>query len=367
MQESQEIDALVVGAGVIGLAVAARLAAAGREVLVAEAEDGVGRHASSRNSEVLHAGFYYEPGSAKARHCRVGKALLVERARRLGIPHSLCGKLVVAVSDEEVPRLEALLGRGRENGVPGLELIDAAAVRALEPEIRAVAAMHSHGTGIIDSHAVMTSFVAEIERSGGVLVFRSPIDAVDVVGGRIEVRVGGHEPALLRPRILVNAAGFGAPALWPLCDSDARPEIRLVRGHYLEYGAPSPIRRLVYPLPEKDGLGIHATLDLAGRLRFGPDTLEVDRIEYGLPEGLVPRFAASIRRYWPGLDEAKLVAGYAGIRTKAVMPDGGPPDFRILGPEAHGWDGLIHLIGIESPGLSASLSIAEEVAARLAV
>ncbi|MCB9832311.1 MAG: NAD(P)/FAD-dependent oxidoreductase [Planctomycetes bacterium] len=363
MRENYEVDLLIAGAGVVGLAVAAACARRGRQVYVVESEAGFGRHASSRNSEVLHAGFYYEPGSEKARHCREGRRLFLERARRLGIPHRLCGKLVVAADDRDCDRLERLLARGHANEVPGLELIGREELARLEPQVRGVAALHSRETGIIDSHALMASLVAEVEEQGGTIVYEAPARIIAIEAEGVAVEVGGREPLQLRPRSFVNAAGAGASALARDFRHRGRamPDVRLVRGHYLDYAGPSPFRHLVYPLPVRDGLGIHATLDLEGRLRFGPDTQAVTTIDYRMPEDLAATFAAAIRDYWPGLDPSRLGGGYCGLRTKIVTAEDWPADFVISGPEDHGVAGVVHLLGIESPGLTAALSLAEEV------
>ena len=364
----ERIEAVVVGAGVIGLAVARRLAMAGLEVLVLEREDAIGTGTSSRSSEVIHAGIYYPPGSLKARTCIEGRDFLYRYCAERGIPHRRCGKLVVATQEAQLPRLEAIRANAEASGVHDLEWWDRARVARAEPALRAVAALWSPATGILDSHALMLSYQGEAEAHGAVVAFRSPLLSARVVEEGFLLEVGGAEPLTLQCRYLVNAAGLHAPDLARRItglDPAKVPRGWLCKGSYFVLAGPSPFRHLVYPVPEEAGLGIHVTLDLAGRCRFGPDTEWVDRIDCHVDPAHASRFVEAIRRYWPDLPEDALEPGYAGIRPKIVPPGAPPADFQVQGPEAHGVPGLVNLFGIESPGLTASAPIADLVARRL--
>ena len=368
------VDALVVGAGVIGLAVARELARAGHEVIVVERAEGIGTGTSSRNSEVIHAGLYYAPGSLKARLCVEGREALYRYCAQHGVAHRRCGKLVLAVDAAELPALEALHAQALANGVLDAVLIDGAAARAMEPALHAVAALHSPSTGIVDSHALMLSLQGQAEDAGALFAFHSPLDSARAAGGGFEVRIGGAEPMQLAARVLVNAAGLAASSVAARIDGLAAsqvPPTRFCRGHYFALGGRAPFTRLVYPMHNRAGLGIHFTLDLGGQGRFGPDVewLPEGAAEaYAVDASLAPRFAADIRRYWPALPDplnGALAPAYSGIRPKLVGPGAPAADFRIDGPAAHGVPGLVNLFGIESPGLTASLAIAARVAALL--
>lgn len=365
-----DIDCLVIGAGVVGLAVARALALAGREVVVAEAESSIGTQTSARNSEVIHAGIYYPPGSLKARMCVRGRELLYAHAGERGLPHKACGKLIVATSQSQLPALDTIAARALASGVTDVRRIDVNEARAIEPEVTCVAALHSPSTGIVDSHAFMLSLQGELEANGGSIAFNTPITGWSCMGESFSVTFGGDDPATYSVRTVINSAGHGAPRLlrqlggFP--DGLAPPQY-YAKGNYFSLLGKQPFRGLVYPIPEAAGLGIHATLDLAGRVKFGPDVEWVlDDQDLIVDPARGDSFYAAIRTYWPGLPDGGLVADYAGIRPK-LHAEGEPmPDFRIDGPAEHGIAGLVNLLGIESPGLTSSLAIAEEVAGRLA-
>ena len=363
---SHQADTAVIGGGVIGLAVARELAMRGMEVFVLESEPSVGAHTSSRNSEVVHAGFYYTPGSLKARLCVAGRRALESYVAQNDVGYRRLGKLVVATSDEEGAALEGYRARGVANGVEGLEIIDASQAHALEPEVRCVRALWSPATGIIDSHGLMTALRADLERKGSHVVLRSPVKGGRVRDGGIELAVGGESPTTVRFKRVVNAAGLWAQSVASTLEgmpSSAIPPTHFARGHYFVLDRPSPFHHLVYPLATRDFLGVHVTLDMAGRCRFGPDVEWIDAIHYPVDPARAAPFYAVIRRYWPGLPDGALYPDYAGIRAK-ITPRGAPAaDFVIQGPAAHGVAGLINLYGIESPGLTASLALADRVAA----
>jgi len=365
------VDALVVGAGVIGLAVSRELALAGHEVIVIDQAEGIGTATSARNSEVIHAGLYYAPGSLKARLCVEGREALYTHCAARGLAHRRCGKLVVAVNEDEVPALEALHAQARANGVDDAVLIDGAAARAMEPAVRCVAALHSPSTGIVDSHGLMLSLQGEAEDHGAMFAFHSPFERAVLESGGFDVQVGGAEPMRLRSRMLVNAAGLHATTVASRIDGlDAQhvPRSRWCRGHYFALARRAPFSRLVYPMHNRAGLGIHFTLDLGGQGRFGPDVdwLPEDAGEdYAVDASRLAGFATDIRRYWPALPDDALAPAYSGIRPKIVGPGEPAADFRIDGPAAHGVPGLVNLFGIESPGLTGSLAIGARVASLL--
>jgi L-2-hydroxyglutarate oxidase LhgO len=362
------LDCVVIGAGVVGLAVARRLALAGREVVVLEAEAGAGLHTSSRNSEVIHAGIYYPTGTLKARLCVAGKqalyAYLVERA----VPHRRIGKLLIAVHDREIPTLERLTRLAEANGVRDLVDLSAADVRSMEPAVAAVRGVFSPSTGILDSHALMCALRADLEAAGGTVVLSAPVLGGRIADAGIEIEVGGKDPIRVRCRTVVNSAGLQAPFIARTIhglNQDFVPKAHFARGHYFVLAGRSPFEHLVYPMPAPGALGIHVTLDLAGRARFGPDITWTDEVSYAFDEGRAQTFYDAIRRYYPSLADGDLEPGYVGIRPK-IVPEGTPAaDFVVQGPEAHGIPGLVNLFGIESPGLTACLAIADEVAARI--
>lgn len=359
----ETLDAVVVGAGVVGLAVARALALAGREVTVLEAEDHPGQHASSRNSEVIHAGIYYPPGSLKARACLAGRDALYRYCVERGIAHRRVGKLLIASHEAEVPALLRLGENARASGVHDLRQMTRVEVRELEPEIEAVAALLSPSTGIVDSHALLESLLVDLQRAGGTLVCRSPVLGGAVGGELPEVEIGGEAALRVACHTLVNCAGAQAPALAHLLGVPVQhvPPAHFVRGHWFALQGASPFRHLVYPVPEPGGLGVHVTLDLAGAARFGPDVQWIEGIDYGFDVGREASFRAAIARYYPGIATRRLQPAQCGIRARVSGPGEAVRDFRIDGPHEHGIPGLVNLFGIESPGLTAALALAEMV------
>jgi L-2-hydroxyglutarate oxidase LhgO len=364
----EAVDAVVIGAGVVGLAVARALALAGREVWVLEAEAAFGTQTSSRNSEVIHAGIYYPPGSLKARLCVRGRQMLYAYCAARGVAHRRLGKVLVAADSAELPILDGYARKAAANGVP-LERMSAAEVRRLEPAVRAVAGLWSETTGILDSHGLMLALLGDAEAAGATLAVRTPVARVRVLERGFEVQTGGDEPVALRCRLLVNAAGLSAQRVARAIDGlDAAhvPPTYYAKGHYFALAGRSPFSHLVYPMPDAAGLGIHVTLDLGGQCRFGPDvTRWLDEPDYLFEDGLEATFEAAIRRYWPDLPDGALRRGDTGVRPKVTGPNQAAGDFLIQGPATHGLEGLVNLFGIESPGLTASLAIAHEVAHRL--
>lgn len=360
------IDTAVIGAGVLGLAVARALALQGREVVILEAEDAIGTHASSRNSEVIHAGIYYAQGSLKARACVAGRERLYAYCAERGVPHRRCGKLIVAADAAQKDELEGIRRRAHANGVADVARLSLAEVRAMEPELACVDALYSPSTGIVDSHALMLAFLGDAENAGAVLALKSPLEAARVTPQGIELRVAGAEP--LFARAVVNSAGLRAPGLARRIEGyppEHAPRELYAKGNYYTLARRAPFTHLVYPVPEPGGLGVHVTLDLGGRARFGPDVEWVEAIDYRVDPARAERFYAAIRRYWPGLPDGALEPGYAGIRPKISGRGEPAADFVVQGPRAHGVPGLVHLFGIESPGLTASLALADDVAAQL--
>ncbi len=367
------MQVLVVGAGVVGLAVARAAALAGADVVVAEAGTAIGTGISSRNSEVIHAGIYYPTGSARARLCAPSRRLLYDYCVSHGVPHRKCGKLIVATREAELAALEALQAQGRRNGVEGLELIDAAAARRLEPALVCAAALCSPETGIIDSHAFMTALRGDLEDRGGSIALNTRIERL--APGKPGWKAGfGHEPLGHEPAewvhfdAVVNAAGLGAQRLSAATEgypAERVPRLRLAKGNYFGLAGRPAFTRLIYPVPVPGGLGVHVTLDLAGRMRFGPDVEWIDTESYDVDPGRAAAFYRSIRDYWPGLPDGALLPDYAGIRPKLTGPGEPAADFMIDAPRDHGLAGLVHLFGIESPGLTSALSLAREVVAYL--
>lgn len=360
----ETVDCVVIGAGVVGLAVARAIALAGREVIVVEAAEGIGTGTSSRNSEVIHAGIYYPKGSLMARTCVTGRRMLYAYCAGHGVPHVNCGKLIVATNDAESERLSEIKGRAEANGVEGMRLLTAAEAMAMEPNLRCTAALLSPSTGIIDSHSYMLALQGDAEASGAMFAFHSPVVRGRVVEGGIELEVGGAEPMNLRCRLVVNAAGLHAPALAHKIagmPTDHIPAAYYAKGNYFTLAGRSPFSRLIYPVPVPGGLGVHITVDLGGQAKFGPDVEWVDSIDYTVDPHRADKFYAAVRRYWPGLKDGALQPGYAGIRPKIVPPGAPAQDFILQGPREHGVPGLINLFGIESPGLTASLALAEQV------
>lgn len=360
-----EVEAVVVGAGVVGLAVARALALSGREVIVLEKAEAFGTETSSRNSEVIHAGIYYRPGSLMARLCVEGREMLYRYCAARGIGHRRCGKLIVATTEAEAAMLASIRARAAANGVTDLRPIDGAEARAMEPALSACAALHSPSTGIVDSHGYMAALAGDAEGAGAGFAYLSPLEAARSVGGGFVLDVGGADPITIRTRILVNAAGLHAPSVAGLIAGLAPeriPTAWLAKGNYFTLAGRSPFSRLIYPVPVPGGLGTHLTLDLAGQARFGPDVEWIEAIDYRVDPARGDAFYAAIRRYWPDLPDGALQPGYSGIRPKIVPPGAPGQDFVLQGPADHGLPGLVNLFGIESPGLTASLAIADLVA-----
>ena len=369
---TERVDAIVAGAGVVGLAVARALALSGRETIVVEGETIIGSGTSSRNSEVIHAGIYYPPGGLKARLCVAGRDLLYAYCAERGIAHRRCGKLIVATSETQHGDLDTIFTRATANGVRDLVHLTRAQAVAMEPDIACTAALHSPSTGIVDSHGLMLALEGDVENHGGAIAF-----GTDIVGGVVKAqgamlrcrdRASGESFDLAAP-VFVNAAGLGAIALAHSLDGFPRahvPPAFLARGCYFSLTGRTPFSRLVYPVPEPGGLGVHLTLDLAGQARFGPDVEWIHAIDYTVDPRRADKFYGEIRRYWPALPDDSLQPSYAGIRPKISGPGEPAADFRIDGSAAHGMPGIVNLFGIESPGLTASLAIADEVLARLA-
>jgi L-2-hydroxyglutarate oxidase LhgO len=359
-----KVECVVIGAGVIGLAVARRLAQAGREVIVLEAAETIGTVTSSRNSEVIHAGIYYPAGSLMARMCVSGRHALYEYCRDHGIPHRNCGKLIVATTPQETEKLQSIRAHAEANGVADMETLTGEAARALEPALNCDAALLSPSTGIIDSHAYMLALRGDAEAAGAAFAFHTPLVRARALGDRIELESGGDAPMSLECGLLVNAAGLGASAVARGIDGmpiDLIPPTYLAKGNYFSCSARAPFSRLIYPVPEPGGLGVHLTLDMAGQARFGPDVEWVETIDYAVDPARAERFYPAIRRYWPTLPDGALMPSYSGIRPKIVPPAVARQDFLIQGPRDHGLAGLINLFGIESPGLTSSLAIADHV------
>ena len=352
----------VIGAGVVGLAVARAFARQGRETLLLEAAATFGTETSSRNSEVIHAGIYYPPGSLKAQTCVAGRDLLYEFCDRYGIHHRRCGKLIVATSAAQLARLSGLQEAARANGVQ-LEPLSCAQALALEPQLACAAALHSPLTGIIDSHAYMLALLGQALSHGATLVCESRVTRMRLERGAVLIAVNGQEPTL-RAAMLVNCAGLRAPEVARLMEGfppEHIPTPYFAKGSYFALTGRSPFQRLIYPLPEPDSLGVHLTLDLAGRARFGPDVQWVEQCDYTVDPRRAERFYAAIRAFWPQLAPGALQPAYAGIRPKIAGPLEAAADFRIDGPQTHGVAGIVQLFGIESPGLTASLALAEHV------
>jgi len=362
---ADRIECVVVGAGVVGLAVARGLALAGREVLLLEAENHPGTMTSARNSGVIHAGLYYTPGSLKARFCVAGNRALYAYCKARGVEHHNCGKLVVASGDDEERVLLNLLERAHTNGVEGLRMISARQVRELEPEVHCTAALLCPSSGIVDQHPYMLALQGDMENAGGTLVCDCRVDSLARSGDGFIVKTAGDSATEIEARFVVNSAGLSAVALLDHIDGypkDRIPTMHMARGNYFTVAARSPFRHLIYPVPHAAGLGIHATLDLGKRVRFGPDVEWIDHIDYSVNAARAPSFYAAIRHYWPGLADGALMPDYTGIRPKLHGPGEPQPDFRIETATDHGLTGLVNLLGIESPGLTSALAIGDYVA-----
>jgi L-2-hydroxyglutarate oxidase LhgO len=358
-----DFDAIVVGAGVVGLAVARALALSGRSVVVLEAEGSIGTGTSSRNSEVIHAGIYYPTGSLKARLCVEGRRRLYHYCAEHGVPHRKCGKLIVACDESEIAAVEDLYRRGTANDVEGLKMLDGSEARALEPELETVGALLSPETGILDSHALMLALQGEALDCGAAFAFRTPFLSAHIEHGALQVVTGGADPTQIAARILVNCAGLHASSVARAVEGVDRgpiPETRYAKGSYFALGRRAPFHRLIYPAPQVHGLGVHLTFDLAGQARFGPDVEWVEAIDFAVDPRRSEALLPAIRRYWPRLPDEALVPAYSGIRPKAGGPGDAAADFWIEAAR-HGPVVAVDLLGIESPGLTASLAIADHV------
>lgn len=360
----ERIECLVIGAGAVGLAVGRTLARRGREVLLLEAESAIGTGISSRNSEVIHAGIYYPPGSAKASLCLEGRRRLYTYCEAHGVSVRRCGKLIVATDEAQLPKLEAIAQTASANGVEDLQWLDAEQAKRLEPALRCAAALLSPSTGILDTHAFMLSLQGEIEAAGGTVLCRAPVTG-GAVDGILRLQAGTGESMMeIAAAVVINCAGLHAQQVARRIGVAPQyiPPLHYAKGNYYVLNGRSPFQRLIYPIPESGGLGVHLTLDLAGGTRFGPDVEWIERLDYSVDPGRAAHFYREIRRYWAALPDGALQPAYAGIRPKLSGPGAPPADFLIQGNEAHGVRGLVNLYGIESPGLTASLALAELVA-----
>jgi L-2-hydroxyglutarate oxidase LhgO len=363
------MQVMVVGAGVVGLAIAREAALRGHEVIVAEAAGSIGTGTSSRNSEVIHAGLYYPTGSKRALHCPRSRRMLYAYCESHGIPHRKLGKLFIVTKDADIGKLEAIYRQALTNGVENVTMLEAAEAKRMEPALRCVAAFHSAETGIIDSHRLMLALQGDLEDRGGVIAFNTPIERIAREGSGWRVEFGGPEAGAIAVDAVVNSAGHGAQRLAGATEgfpAGRVPRLVLAKGNYFGLTCRAPFSRLIYPAPVPGGLGIHITIDLAGRARFGPDVEWVEEMNFDVDPRRAESFYAAIRTYWPGLPDHSLVADYAGIRPKLTGPGEPAADFMVDGPAEHGLPGLVQLFGIESPGLTSALSLAEEVVEKLA-
>ncbi len=371
---TDRVECVVIGAGVVGLAVARRLAMDGREVIVVERADAIGTEISSRNSEVIHAGIYYAKGSLKARFCVAGKHALYDYCAATGVAHERCGKLIVATSEDEIAELERLKGVAAGNGVSDLEWLTPAQVTEMEPAVSCVAALLSPSTGVIDSHGLMLAYQGDAEAHGAAIAFLSPVTGGRVDDDGILLRIGGREPTEIKASVVVNSTGLWAQRVAAAIEGvppETVPPTRFAKGNYYTLLGRPPFSRPIYPVPGKAGLGVHVTLDMGGQVKFGPDvewleTTDPDALDYDVDPGRAESFYAAVRRYYPALADGAIQPGYCGIRPKLQAPGEDARDFVIQGPDGHGVAGLVNLYGIESPGLTASPAIADAVAGVLA-
>jgi L-2-hydroxyglutarate oxidase LhgO len=366
---SDRVECIVIGAGVIGLAVARKMAMLGKEVLVLEEADAIGTVTSARNSEVIHAGLYYPEGSLKARLCVAGRAMMYDYLNERDITHQRCGKLIVATSTAEEEAMDAVLAKARINGVDDMVRISGADARAMEPDLVCTSALYSPSTGILDTHAYMLSLQGDAENRGATVAFLSTVTGGRIDNDKITLTVSGVDGTMeLTCDILINSAGLGAQKIAAAISgfpADKVPPLRYAKGNYFTLAGKAPFKHLVYPLPSNDGLGTHYTRDLGGQGRFGPDVEWVDELDYEVDPSRADGFYAAIRKYWPDLPDNALNPAYSGIRPKVQIPGQPPADFIIQDATTHGVKGMVNLFGIESPGLTSSLAIADEVAARL--
>lgn len=364
-----DIDCIVVGAGVVGLAIARQLSLSGREVMVVEAMEGIGTGTSARNSEVIHAGIYYPAGSLKAKLCVQGRHMLYDYCAARGVAHKRIGKLIVATTEQESLHLESIREKARINGVDDLEVLTAAQAKSLEPALSCTSALLSPSTGIIDSHGLMLAYQGDAENAGAQCVFHTPLLSGTVrTHGGFDLTFGGADAMQLSCNVLINASGLHAPTLARRIagiPSQAIPNEYLCKGSYFTLQGRAPFTRLIYPIPQHAGLGVHLTLDLGGQAKFGPDTEWIDHVDYDIDPSRCEGFYEAVRTYWPGMRDDTLSPGYTGIRPKISGPHEPAADFMISGPAHHGVPGLVNLFGIESPGLTSSLAIAQETLLRL--
>ncbi|MBC8007328.1 MAG: NAD(P)/FAD-dependent oxidoreductase [Prolixibacteraceae bacterium] len=361
---TEQVDCAVIGAGVVGLAIAREFALAGREVIVLEAADAIGTHTSSRNSEVIHAGLYYPKDSLKARLCVSGKSTLYDYCAEHGVPHRNSGKIVVAVTPDEITTLRSYVEKAAVNSVGDLRWLSREELRELEPAVDCVAGFLSPSTGIVDSHALMLAYQGDAQNRGATVVFKSPVESGAVGSDNIVLNVGGEERMSIACRSVINSAGLFAQNIARSIEGvPARgvPPQYFAKAHYYTLSGKAPFRRLVYPVASNAHLGVHVTVDMAGQVRFGPDVSWVDSVDYSFDHSREPLFYEAIRKYYPGLKDGQLQPGYTGIRPKVSGPKEPAADFIISGPKDHGINGLVNLFGIESPGLTASLAIAAHV------
>jgi len=362
----EKVDCVVIGAGVVGLAIAREMALRGRETIILERESAFGTVSSARNSEVIHAGIYYPKDSLKAQLCVEGNRLLYEYCRSHQVATHAFGKLIVATDNEQIHDLQNILFKAQNNGVPDVRLLSSTEAFNLEPDLRCTAAMLSSSTGVVDSHGFMLSLLGGFEDAGGMIAYQSPLLRAQVVNGGFELAVGGDDAMQLKTRLLINCAGLSAPQVASKIEglsAEKIPRAYFAKGNYFSLAGRSPFKHLIYPIPEPGGLGVHLTLDLAGQAKFGPDVEWLDiteekQINYAVDLRRGDGFYAAIRRYWPGLKDGSLQPDYSGIRAKIAPPNAPAADFIFDGPNQHGLPGLYNLYGFESPGLTSSLAIA---------
>lgn len=364
------VECIVIGAGIIGLAVARRLAMAGKEVIVVESAENIGTETSSRSSEIIHAGIYYPEGSLKARFCVAGKLALYPYCESHGVTHRRTGKIIVATNDAQLPELERLKAAAAANGVTDLEWLTPSEVGEMEPAVFCLRALWSPSTGIVDSHGLMLAYQGDAEAHGAMLAFHSPVIGGEVADDGICLKIGERETTTVKADIVVNAGGLHAQTIAASIagiPANTVPQCFYAKGNYYILAGSSPFSRPIYPVPEMAGLGVHATVDLGGQVRFGPDVEWVTEIDYDVDPGRAELFYDAVRRYFPALEDGSLQPGYAGVRPKLQAPGEPARDFVVQGPAVHGIDGLVNLYGIESPGITASLAIADHVAEMLGV
>jgi L-2-hydroxyglutarate oxidase LhgO len=369
----EQVDCVVIGAGVVGLAVAREMALQGRETILLERESAFGTISSARNSEVIHAGIYYPKDSLKAKLCVEGNRLLYEYCRDHQVSTARYGKLIVASDETQLDDLSAILYKAQNNGVPEIKLISGDDAKAMEPNLKCTAAILSSTTGIVDSHGYMLSLLGGFEDAGGMIAYQSPLISAKPIGasaaGGYELEIGGADGMQIQTKLLINCAGMSAPAVAQKIEGLAKeqiPKAYFAKGNYFSLSGKSPFKHLIYPIPEPGGLGVHLTLDMGGQAKFGPDVewLEIDaeeQIDYTVNPKRGEGFYEAVRRYWPGLKDGSLQPDYSGVRAKIVPPDAPAGDFCFNGPNDHGMRGLYNLYGFESPGLTSSLAIAKHL------